>query len=295
MFISRASSFGRRLLVLVALQIFLHCQSSYYTHPRLIYRRFLKNHRKLLHTIWSFFPILCICFQMKSIDFTHNVWLQIVSLLALYLQIGIYIPNLPQGCFADSFQGLWFGYAKHHGHSWVCQTSSAQNCNQVMHVEQSMIGSHCDEMMRSICWCFFACYRLWRHPCTVLLMTNNFINVWEEQHRYTHSQIHHTISGIVPLTTSEEVSFIIWIIFLQACRWRPNSSSRSAQTYIITRTYEELDFLSSVLQANIYSRDPAGWLAYRSELYRHQSMFSIRQDVLTRRVLFRSVLPLFRN
>ena len=141
-----------------------------------------------------------------------------------------------------------------------------------------MMGSHCDGMMRSICWCLLACYRLWRHSCTVLSMTrgyvrlnlsptsgrcpwwliffknlfyqknckeamnigggqirdplynfvvkkcpflhlpdaalsfyNNpwrpidFLEVWEEQHKYTYSQIHYTISGIVPVTTSNEL------------------------------------------------------------------------------------------
>ena len=35
------------------------------------------------------------------------------------LQIGNYIPNVPQGDIADSFQGLWFAYAKHHGYEIV--------------------------------------------------------------------------------------------------------------------------------------------------------------------------------
>ena len=32
----------------------------------------------------SCFSILCIYFQMSSIDFAHNIWLQIVSLLSLH-------------------------------------------------------------------------------------------------------------------------------------------------------------------------------------------------------------------
>ena len=33
----------------------------------------------------------------------------------------------------------------------------------------------------------------------------DFLEVWEEQHTYTYSQIHYTISGIVPVTTSKEL------------------------------------------------------------------------------------------
>ena len=81
------------------------------------------------------------------------------------------------------------------------------------------------------------------------------------------------------------------IISLQAYRWRPNSSSGTAEINIITRTKDELDFLSSVLQADFYCWDPGRWLAYHLS----SSAFLIRQGVFTRRVLFHSVLPLSRN
>ena len=87
----------------------------------------------------------------------------------------------------------------------ICQTSWAQNCNQIMHVEQSMMGSHCDRMMWLICWRLLACYYLWRHSVQFCQWPIDFLEVLEKQHRYTHSKIHYTISGIVPVTTSKEV------------------------------------------------------------------------------------------
>ena len=53
-----------------------------------------------VYGLWSCFSILCIYFQMNSIDFAHNIWLQIVFLLALH-------------------QGLWLAYANDHGHRIV--------------------------------------------------------------------------------------------------------------------------------------------------------------------------------
>ena len=63
-----------------------------------------------------------------------------------------------------------------------------------------MMGSHCDEIMRSICWCLLACYCLWRHSCTVLSMTNWFS--WSLRRT---TQIHLFYSGIVPVTISKEL------------------------------------------------------------------------------------------
>ena len=42
-----------------------------------------------------------------------------------------------------------------------------------------------------------------------------------------------------------------------------------------------------------YCWDPARWLAYHFVLYPHRSMFSIRQNVFTRRVLIDPVPPVF--
>ena len=56
----------------------------------------------------------------------------------------------------------------------LCQRSWAQICNQIISIEQSMMESHCDGIIRPICWCLLAFYRLWRHLCTVPSMTNWF-------------------------------------------------------------------------------------------------------------------------
>ena len=81
-----------------------------------------------------------------------------------FSKFGSTSPTYLRGIFLPSFRSL------------IClwQTSLAQNCNQIMRVEQSMMGSNCDGIMQSICWCLLACYYLWRHSCTVLSMTNWF-------------------------------------------------------------------------------------------------------------------------
>ena len=96
--------------------------------------------------------ILSITFSCKLFPFPHYI-----------IQIATYIFSVPQGYSTASFQV--FG---------LCQTSWVQSCNQIMRVEQSVIGSHCDGMMQSICWCLLVCYRLWRHSYTALSMTNWF-------------------------------------------------------------------------------------------------------------------------
>ena len=76
------------------------------------------------------FSILCIYFQMNSVDFAHNIWLQIVSLLALHPPNWYLHIQRISGIFVIAFRSLIF----------LCQTSWSQNCNQVMHVEQSVMG-----------------------------------------------------------------------------------------------------------------------------------------------------------
>ena len=135
---------------------------------------------------------------MNSFEFAHNIWLQIVSLLALHLPNWHLHPQCTtvvfccQHCFSGSLICL-------------CETSWGQNCNQIMRVEQSMMVSNCDGMMRSTCWCLLACYRLWRHSCTVPSMTNWFswsLRRATEIHSFSNSLY---ISGIVPVTASKKV------------------------------------------------------------------------------------------
>ena len=65
----------------------------------------------------------------------------------------------------------------------LCQTSWAQNCNQIMHVEQSMMGSHCGRIVRPICWCLLACYLVCEGIHVQFCQWPiDFLEVWEEQH-----------------------------------------------------------------------------------------------------------------
>ena len=183
--------------------------------------------------------ILPITLGSKLFPFSHYI-----------LQIWIYMSNIPERYFSASFQIF----------DLLMPTSWTQNCNQIMRVEQSMMVSHGDGILRSICWCLLACYRLWRHSWQFCQWPIDFLEVWEEQHRYIHSQIHYTVSGIFPR----------WDHIFQAYRRRPHSPSGTAEINIITRTKGELDFLSSVLQADFYCRDPGIWLTYHFVLYPDQ-------------------------
>ena len=95
------------------------------------------------------FFILCIYFQMNSIDFALNIWLLVVSLLALHPPNWHLHLQRNSVVFYRQLSGLWLACVKYH-------------------------GRRIDGMMRSICWCLLACYSLWRHLCTVLSMTNWF-------------------------------------------------------------------------------------------------------------------------
>ena len=91
--------------------------------------------------LWSCFSILCIFFQMNSINFAYNIWLQIMSLLVLHPPNWHLHPQPGSGVFCWQLSGSLI---------FRCQTSWPQSCNQIMHVEQSMMGSHCDGMMRLV-------------------------------------------------------------------------------------------------------------------------------------------------
>ena len=149
----------------------------------------------------------------------------------------------------------------------------------MMHVEQSMMVWHCDGMMRSICWCLLSCYCLRQHACTVLSMLTKL------------SEIHYTISDIVPVTTSEEV----WVHFFTSIQMETKFTFTlctnvyhqqdlgqirflmqcSASWLLLLRTYKMVGILFCVVSSSI--------------------MIWIRQDLFTRRVVFDSVLPLFQN
>ena len=99
---------------------------------------------------WTQF-ILLITFGYKLFPFSHYI-----------LQTGIYIFNVPQGYFTVSFQVFDLSMPNIMG---------TENCNQIMRVEQSMMGSHCDGMMQSIFYVVIVCKDIW---CTVLSMTSWF-------------------------------------------------------------------------------------------------------------------------
>ena len=90
--------------------------------------------------------------------------------------------------------------------AWSMPTIMVTELNQIMHVEQSMMGSHCDGMMRSICWCLLASVKTSMYS----FFNNQLIFLKFEKRnrdafilRFTMISLCYTIS--IPVTTSKEV------------------------------------------------------------------------------------------
>ena len=63
------------------------------------------------------FPVCASIFRWTHLNLPITFGYKLFLFSHYIFQIGIYIPNVPQWCFAASivFQGLWFACAKRHG------------------------------------------------------------------------------------------------------------------------------------------------------------------------------------
>ena len=140
--------------------------------------------------LWSCFSTLCIYFQINSIDFAHKFWLQIASLLALHPQNWYLHLQRISGYF-----GLWFACAKHHGHRIVTNNACrAINDRVTLWWDDAIDLWVLISLLASVKTSMYS------------FVNNQLIFFKFEIQKYIHSQIHYTISGIVPVTIGEEVS-----------------------------------------------------------------------------------------
>ena len=111
---------------------------------------------------------------MNSSDFARSIWLQIVSPLALHPPNWYLHSQCTTGVFCWQFSGPLI---------CLCQTSWAQNHNQITPLEQSLMGSHF-RLLQLTCWCLLTCIVCESIHIQFCWWPIDFCEEWAEQHKH---------------------------------------------------------------------------------------------------------------